>query len=52
MTLRLIVVLLLVAAFAIVFSELVKRADSPSAPSPCEEWSNPDCRQPAPLPPQ
>ncbi|WP_415722827.1 hypothetical protein [Pseudaminobacter sp. NGMCC 1.201702] len=51
MTFRLLVVLIILALFAIAFSELAKRTgDSVDPGSPCDEWSNPDCPQPA-LPP-
>jgi hypothetical protein len=48
MTLRLTLLLLLVAAFAVLFSEVAKRSEGPNAISPCDEWSNPDCMSPSP----
>jgi hypothetical protein len=47
MILRLAIVVLLAAAFARGFSELVEHSDGPSgqyrAANPCDDWSNPHC---------
>jgi hypothetical protein len=52
MILRLIVVLILIAGFAVLFSEMVERSGGINSPAPCDEWSNPDCQKPAPPAPQ
>lgn len=51
MSFRLLIVLVILSLFAFAFGELVKRTTGPTdAGSPCDEWSNPDCVQPAPAP--
>ena len=48
MAVRIAVVLALLFAFAYGFATLVERYGSVGdQPSPCEEWSNPDCADPA-----
>ena len=47
MAVRIVVVLALLFAFAYGFAKLVERNGSVGdLPSPCEEWSNPDCPDP------
>ncbi len=52
MTFRLTLVIVLLAAFAFAFAKLAEHDNKGADPgSPCEEWSNPDCRPPAVAPP-
>ncbi|SFT91845.1 hypothetical protein SAMN05518861_107169 [Mesorhizobium sp. YR577] len=51
MAIRLTLVLVLLAGFAFAFSKLAKHNNGEDPGSPCEEWSNPDCRPPGVAPP-
>ena len=53
MAARIVVVLALLFAFAYGFAKLVERYGGVGdRPSPCEEWSNPDCPEPKAPPPE
>ena len=51
MAVRIVVVVAIIFAFAYGFAKLVDRYGSAGdRPSPCEQWSNPDCPDPDPDP--